>query len=394
MIKEDKIFVSVNARNIKYYRDLGYEVSFSKFTDKIDLEIPVDKVNKNSKEKITAVCDICKSETKLGLFKYWRNYERGGYNFYSCFGCKNIKKEKTALEKYGVTSFSQTEEFKEKNVKTCIEKYGFSNPNKLKKIREKIKETCLEKYGHTHAMLSPEIIESNRIWMSSEEFKAKSKETLKKKYGVDSYSKTEEFKKSLLEKKEIIVEKIKKTFFVRYGVENNFETEGFRKKYLSDLESLEKRKIETCLERYGVTNVSKVPEIMEKIMSTKIEKNIVISDEMKSEWEKYKNDVRKLTNRNKSKLYENWDGFDFYDGEGLKKYLGLVHTHRFYPTIDHKVSVFYGFNNGLSVEDISSLNNLCITKRYLNSIKKTLVDYEFIEKLTKPLPHQSDPSDN
>lgn len=394
MIKEDKIIVSVNARNIKYYRDLGYEVSFSKFTDKIDIEVSVDKVNKNSKEKITAICDICKSETKLGLFKYWRNYERGGYNFYSCFKCKNKKKEKTNFNKYGVSSFSQTNEFKEKIYKTNMEKYGVSNPNKLKEIREKIKDTCIEKYGYSHAMLSPEIIESNRIWMSSEEFKSKSKETLKKKYGVESYSKTDEFKKNLLDKKEIILSKIKETCIQKYGVDSIFKIDGFREKYFSDLEIIENKKIETCLERYGVTNVSKVPEIMDKIMSTKIEKNIVIPYESMSECEKYKKDVRKFTNRNKPNLYENWGGFDFYDGENLKKYLGLIHTHRFYPTIDHKISVFYGFKNNIDPEKISNLENLCITKRYLNSIKKTLIDYEFIEKMFTPLHHQSDQSDN
>ena len=381
MIKEDKIFVSVNARNIKYYRDLGYEVSFSKFTDKVDLEIPVDKVNKNSKEKITAVCDICKSETKLGLFKYWRNYERGGYNFYSCFGCKNTKKEKTTLEKYGVTSFSQTEEFKEKNVKTCIERYGVSNPNKLKEIREKIKETCLEKYGHTHAMLSPEIIESNRIWMSSEEFKTKSKETLMNKYGVDSFSKTDDFKKILSKNRDIIIQKMKKTFLEKYGVYHISQTEIWKKKFTEGLEKMENKKIETCLDRYGFENVSKVPEIMNKIMKSKIEKNLVISPELVGPWERYKKEVRKLTKRNTSKLYESWNGTDFYDGELINKYLGLSHVHRFYPTIDHKISVFYGFQNGITSEEISSLDNLCITKRYLNSIKKTLIDIEFIKKL-------------
>lgn len=78
---------------------------------------------------------------------------------------------------------------------------------------------------------------------------------------------------------------------------------------------------------------------------------------------------------------KNRNGTNFYDGELINKYLGLSHIHRFYPSIDHKISVFFGFKNGISSEEISSLDNLCITKRYLNSIKKTLIDIEFIEKL-------------
>lgn len=381
MIKEDKIIVSVNARNIKYYRDFGYEVSFHNFTDKINLEVPIEQVSKFSKEKITAICQICSSETILPIFKYWSNYERGGYNFYSCFKCKNKKKEQTNLMKYGVESYSQTDEFKHKFTNTCLSKYGVSNPNKLPEFREKIRETCLEKYGFTHAMLSPEIIESNRIWMASEEFKTKSKITLMNKYGVDSFSKTDDFKKILSENRDRIIEKMRRTFLEKYGVEHISKTDCWKKSFIDGLEKMEKKKIETCLERYGFENVSKVPEIMDKIMKSKIEKNLVISPELVGPWERYKKEVRKLTKRNTTKLYENWNGFDFYDSEPIKKYLGLSHTHRFYPTIDHKISVFYGFKNGMSTEEISSLDNLCLTKRYLNSIKKTLIDIEFIEKL-------------
>jgi hypothetical protein len=381
MIKEEKIIISINARNISHFRELGYNLSFSNFTEKINLEVPIEQVSKSSKERITAICDICSSETNLSISKYWRNYERGGYNFYSCFSCKNKKKEMTNIEKYGVASYSNTEEFKEKFEKSCLEKYGVSNPNKLSSHRDKIKETCMKKYGYTHAMLSPEIIESNRVWMSSEEFKTKSKETLMNKYGVDSFSKTDDFKEMISDNKDKIVEKIKKTFLEKYGVEHFSQSEIWKKKFIEGLEQMEKKKIETCLEKYGVNNVSKVPEIVGKGLSTKIEKNIIIDPELIEPWEKYKREVRKFTKRNTTKLYENWDGNDFYDGELIKKYLGLSHVHRFYPTIDHKISVFYGFQNGISSEEIGSLDNLCITKRYLNSIKRTLIDSEFIEKL-------------
>jgi len=381
MIKEDKIIVSVNARNISYYRELGYEVSFSNFNDKINLEVPIEQVSKFSKERITAICDVCESETNLSILKYWKNYERGGFNFYSCFSCKNKKKEMTNLEKWGVSSYSQTQEFKEKSTKTFLEKYGVTNPNKSVEIREKIKNTCLEKYGYTHAMLLPEIQEANRIWMSSDEFKEKSKKTLLEKYSVDSYSKTEEFKQKISDKRDEILLKIRKTFLERYGVDSIFKVQSFREKYLSDLEKIEKNRINTCLERYGVTNVSKVSEIMKRIMDTKVEKNISVDVELLGPWEKYKKEVNKLTKRNKSKLFEEWNGLDYYDNEPITKYFGLLHTHRFYPSIDHKISVFYGFKENISPDKISAIDNLCITKRYINSIKKSMIDVEFIEKL-------------
>jgi hypothetical protein len=50
-------------------------------------------------------------------------------------------------------------------------------------------------------------------------------------------------------------------------------------------------------------------------------------------------------------------------------YSDLGYDTKNYPTIDHKVSVLYGFKNGIEPEEISKLDNLCITKRILNIIK-------------------------
>ena len=47
MIKEEKILISINARNISHYRELGYELSFSSFTEKINLtDEEVDFIDK------------------------------------------------------------------------------------------------------------------------------------------------------------------------------------------------------------------------------------------------------------------------------------------------------------------------------------------------------------
>ncbi len=44
-----------------------------------------------------------------------------------------------------------------------------------------------------------------------------------------------------------------------------------------------------------------------------------------------------------------------------------------YPSIDHKISLFYGFENNMNPEEIGSIDNLCITKRYINSIKGRVI---------------------
>lgn len=167
----------------------------------------------------------------------------------------------------------------------------------------------------------------------------------------------------------------------------------------------EKRKY-TCRKKYGsdyfinsekgIDKIKKIfkekynghpindPSILEKIISkgieTKIERGLIIKDSELSDWEKYRKEVRKLTNRNRKLLMDIWDGFDYYDREYIKENFKLKHTDLNYPTLDHKISVIYGFKNGLSPEYISSIDNICITKRKINSSKSFLIEEEYNEK--------------
>ena len=90
----------------------------------------------------------------------------------------------------------------------------------------------------------------------------------------------------------------------------------------------------------------------------------------------YRRKVDKLTREIKSLLIEKWNGMDYYDGEYILYNFNLKYTHADYPTIDHKISVYYGFKNNLPPEEISKLDNLCITKRRINSTKYNKSEYE------------------
>ena len=79
--------------------------------------------------------------------------------------------------------------------------------------------------------------------------------------------------------------------------------------------------------------------------------------------------VIRLSHKNKKILLKNWDGYDYYDGEYIKDNFNLPYHHKNYPTIDHKTSIFEGFKNNISAENISNISNLCFTKRYINSKK-------------------------
>lgn len=149
----------------------------------------------------------------------------------------------------------------------------------------------------------------------------------------------------------------------------------------------------------GDKNPSKRPEVKEKIRNSilkkyllnpenkdKISKSLIkfyknnksfISHDELNGFSKFKNEVKRKTNKNKKELLEKWDGKDYYDNEYIKNNYKLHYNNKKYPTIDHKISLLYGFKHNYSVELISSTENLCITKRSHNSSKGALNDKEF-----------------
>ena len=74
---------------------------------------------------------------------------------------------------------------------------------------------------------------------------------------------------------------------------------------------------------------------------------------------------------------------DYYDNEIIKDNFNLHYNDASYPTTDHKFSIIYGFKNGFSTEFIGSIENLCFTKRKLNSEKGQSTEQEFKDKLEK-----------
>jgi len=131
----------------------------------------------------------------------------------------------------------------------------------------------------------------------------------------------------------------------------------------------------TNLERYGDTHQCRNEEVKDRILSTKLDKGF-ISDSIEDFFD-YRRVVNNLTNKIKKKLYENWNGYDYYDNTYIKENLAFDSNHKEYPTIDHKISVLTGYKNGISPTEIAKLENICITKRNNNSSKgyKTEEDY-------------------
>lgn len=73
------------------------------------------------------------------------------------------------------------------------------------------------------------------------------------------------------------------------------------------------------------------------------------------------------------------DGTDFYIGEYIKDNFNLNPNHIHYPTIEHKVPIFYGYLLNIDIEYITSIDNLCRTTRSNNS-RKSKKDIELFQK--------------
>lgn len=200
-------------------------------------------------------------------------------------------------------------------------------------------KTNIERYGA-----------KNVLSKGTEKYHKRNK-TVKEKYGVDNVFQIPE-----------IIEKITsdELYLERYNMRRKELISKNSKKYWNSLTKEKRREI---LKNF----FSK--ETFDKIRETKIKTGSFLSDDKLTDFQKYRNKCRRLTKLNINTLIDSWDGFDFYDNEFILLNFNLSHTDPNYPTIDHKISIFEGFNRNIDPKDICDINNLCMTKRTINSSK-------------------------
>ncbi len=120
---------------------------------------------------------------------------------------------------------------------------------------------------------------------------------------------------------------------------------------------------------YGVDNVFKAREIQDKLRKTKEQLGLQLPLNQISNYSQYRRLITKETKKWRKQLFKNWNGICYYTGEKLlidkKQYLNKK-----YRTIDHKISIIYGFLNNISYLIIGNISNLCICSRSINCHKK------------------------
>ena len=147
-----------------------------------------------------------------------------------------------------------------------LEKYGVDDYSKTEEYKERYKKTMIEKYGVDHPMKSKQIKESL-------------KKTCLEKYGVDNPNKNKDVRN-----------KIKQTCLEKYGNEFYQSTDEYKNKIK-----------QTCLEKYGVDSIWKLDSTKEKTKQTLLKKYGVDStikikgNREKLKKGKYCKDIKKLT---------------------------------------------------------------------------------------------------
>ncbi|MFW6377033.1 MAG: DUF7487 domain-containing protein [bacterium] len=321
------------------------------------------------KEKI--YCKICDTQTNLtidcfsryhlkkehniGMLEYYDRYiKKDGEGVCECGKKTKYYGYYQGYAKFCSIDCSNKSEYMRKQISD-----SFKNRD-IKKESEKRKGTCLKKYGVESISQSLDI-------------KKRKKETCLSKYGVESNLLTQDCYdlrwKSLNENKEEINKKRSKSW----------NEELIEKTLIS--------RRNTCLKKYGVDSIFKIDRIIDKIRKSNENSGYWLSIDEYSEYKKYKLSVNSLSKKHYGELFKNWDGRDYYTGEYLitneeykknKKFKGYSYN-KLQPTIDHKISIFYGFINGMSIEEISHIDNLCICGRSVNSSKNKKCEWEFLK---------------
>jgi hypothetical protein len=128
------------------------------------------------------------------------------------------------------------------------------------------------------------------------------------------------------------------------------------------LENIRKSK----LEKYGDLNYNN----HEQAVKTQIKNGRYCPKEVKPKFEVYRDLVWKFTRKYKTKLFEDWNGKDFYTGSIIAND-GQTKNQ---VSIDHIFPIIKGFEFDIEPELIGHLSNLCICTKSSNSKKGVKID--------------------
>lgn len=196
-----------------------------------------------------------------------------GYNdICSNINCINLKIKETKFKNHGDENYINVSKIKQ----TCLEKYGVEWYSKTDQYIDDIKNTSIEKYGVDHFTKAVVVIE-------------KSKETCLERYGYEHASQS-----PIIKEKTILNNQIK------YKVD-----------YPLQLKQIQEKGNITCLERYGVKRYCQTNEFKEQCKETSLEKYGYIS------W----NQSPKVKEKQRQSTFDKYGEYSYFQTQEFKEYL-------------------------------------------------------------------------
>ena len=250
MIVDEYVEITIIAKMIGKYRELGYENL--KIGDKIKLK-PYE-LNPNSKIRVNCKCFHCGDIKEISYMSYYHSINGTQIKDYYCKSCLYHKNKRSLALTYGenITNVSQLESTQKSIKETSKLKFGVEHFSQNEEIKEKKKQTNLERYGVDCVL-------------QSEEVKDKIKETNNILYGFDNVSQNENIKQQKRE-----------TTFKTLGYENPFHSPIVKEKskitnniiygfdYPTQSQVVKDKTKKTNFDRYGKEFVLQVETIRDK----------------------------------------------------------------------------------------------------------------------------------
>ena len=336
-----------------------YNHKYKSFIDKYKAdenglyEIDVKDLPNGSTVKVLAKCDFCGSEHQLNYSMYLKNIK--SCNCYSCVKCRGKKISKGRL--------NQSDESKKKwleNIQNC---WKNKSESEIQEMVNQVKNTKKERYG-------------NENYNNSKKGFKHTIETIDK------------IKKSIEERdKELSNRKMKETCLIKYKSENYSKSTNFFSETKIGSHQNWLRYIDNHEHVFLCTKCNHEFIISANVFNSRYNNNrelCTICNPIKkanpiklTEYKKYHKKVMKISRKVRNIVFENWDGYDYYDNEYIRDFKNLDCYNEKYPTIDHKISILYGFLNDIDEEIIADIINLCVTKRKINSVKNKKCEKDF-----------------
>ena len=149
----------------------------------------------------------------------------------------------------------------------------------------------------------------------------------------------------------IVRDKVKSTNLERYGSETTLQLEHVTNSrnaaFTNNMDSINKKRriawtpnkkktantirMKTVNDKYGVDYITQLPEIQQRISNKAIHRYM-------DAFTLYYNECKKVTNKFRDTLFDNWDGYCYYTNEALL-IDKMEYNNRMYRTIDHKTSI-------------------------------------------------------